>query len=59
MMQQMTSSKVGAGAASVGGLTALGHFLSVNEPVLASISHIAAIVVSVVTLFYFVRNRGH
>jgi hypothetical protein len=43
---------------SVGALVGAGKFLSEIEPILASISYMAAILVAVVTIYYKIRNSG-
>lgn len=45
-------------AVSVGALVGAGKLLSEVEPILASLSYIAAIVVALVTVFYKIKNRG-
>jgi hypothetical protein len=45
-------------AVSVGALAAAGHFLKDLEPILASLSYLAAIAVAVVTIFFKIRDRN-
>jgi hypothetical protein len=42
----------------VGALAGAGHFLTELEPILASLSYIAAICVAVVTIFFKIRDRN-
>jgi hypothetical protein len=48
---------VGAAAVSVGALASLGNILTQIEPVLASLSYIAAIAVALVTIYYKIRDK--
>lgn len=43
---------------SVGALAGAGKLLSGVEPILASLSYIAAILVALVTVYYKIKNSG-
>ena len=43
---------------SVGAFVGAGKLLSEIEPILASLSYIAAIIVAMVTVYYKIRNSG-
>ncbi len=43
---------------SVGALVGVGKLLGDIEPILASLSYVAAILVAVVTIYYKIRNSG-
>ncbi len=47
-----------ASAVMVGALAGAGHFLTELEPILASLSYIAAICVAIVTIFFKIRDRS-
>lgn len=54
----MNTHPVNVAAISVGALAGLGSFLSQIEPVLASLSYLAAIAVALVTIFFKIKDRN-
>ena len=54
----MNGHQVEVAGVSVGALAGAGKLLSEMEPILASLSYIAAIIVALVTVYYKIRRHG-
>lgn len=47
-----------AGAVTVWSFAGIGTWLATVEPIVASLSYIAALIVAIITIYYKIRNKG-